>query len=164
MTRVITALAVLALAAPAAAQIRRVSVSTAGLEANGPSGAPAISGDGRYVAFASAASNLVPGDTNGLWDVFLRDRDADGDGLFDEAGAVATTRLSVGPGGVQSNGTSINPSITADGRFVCFISTASVLVPGVPGGYYQVYRLDRSTGAITLISSANDGTDRKSVV
>ena len=69
-----------------------------------PQRSPAISGDGRFVAFASAATNLVADDTNGLTDIFLRDRDTDADGIFDEAGAVATTRLSVGPGGVQSDG------------------------------------------------------------
>src|SRR5688500_1247421 len=101
MRRVLLIALVLAAAAPASGQTARVSVSTDGVGANGVSGAPAISGDGRYVAFASAATNLVAGDTNGLTDIFLRDRDTDADGVFDEAGAVATTRLSVGPGGVQ---------------------------------------------------------------
>jgi hypothetical protein len=149
--------AVLALAAPATAQVVRVSVSTAGTQADGASHAPSLSGDGRFVAFASAASNLVPEDTNGLADIFLRDRDTDADGIFDEPGAVATTRLSIGPGGVQSNGASTNPVMTPDGRYVCFVSTASTLVPGVPAGISQVYRLDRVTGGLLVMSSSNGG-------
>ena len=94
---------------PPRRQFVRLSVSTAGTQANGPSVRPAISGDGRFVVFASAADNLVAGDTNGCRDIFLRDRDTDADGIFDEAGAVATTRISVGPGGVQANGASYRP-------------------------------------------------------
>jgi hypothetical protein len=150
------ALSLAAIAVPAAAQVR-LSVATDGAQANGPSGVPAISGDGRFVAFASLASNLVAGDGNGTWDVFLRDRDVDADGVFDEAGAVSTTRLSVGMGGVDANGPSINPVITPDGRYVAFISTASNLTPGVGGGTYQVFRLDRTTGAMTLISCTAQG-------
>ena len=56
----------------------RVSVSSSGEQANGPSSTPAISGDGRYVAFASEATNLVAGDTNGNWDIFVRDRTGNG--------------------------------------------------------------------------------------
>ena len=157
MPRSLVVLGCLLLAAPVSAQVTRISVSTAGVEANGPSSVPAISADGRFVAFASAATNLVAGDTNGFWDIFLRDRDSDADGVLDEAGAVATTRLSVGPGGVQGNGTSINPVITADGRFVAYISTANNLAPGTGGGTYQVYRLDRTNGATMLVSSTNTG-------
>ena len=109
MLRASTFLACLALAAPATAQVVRISVSPAGAESNGPSTAPAISGDGRFVAFASAASNLVADDTNGLPDIFLRDRDTDADGVFDEPGAVATTRLNLGPGGVQADNASSAP-------------------------------------------------------
>ena len=115
LVRVCVALGCLVVASPAAAQVVRVSVSTAGIQANGPSDSPSISGDGRYVVFASAAGNLVAGDTNGLPDIFLRDRDTDADGLFDEAGAVATTRLNLGPGGVQANNFSYAPTMTADG-------------------------------------------------
>jgi hypothetical protein len=70
----------LGVALPASAHITRLSVSSAGDPANGDSLQPAVSGDGRLVVFASSASNLVPGDTNGAWDIFLRDRDTDGDG------------------------------------------------------------------------------------
>jgi WD40-like Beta Propeller Repeat len=148
----------LALASPAVAQIVRVSVSTAGAEGNGPSAAQAISGDGRFVAFMSAATNLVAGDTNGLPDIFLRDRDTDADGVFDEPGAVATTRLNLGPGGVQANNASSDPAITPDGRFVCFVSKATNVVPGVPAEVLQVYRLDLTTGDTILVSANDAGT------
>ena len=93
MRSLLVAAALVLAAVPASSQVVRVSVSTAGAEANGPSGPPAISGTGRYVVFASTATNFVAGDTNGVSDIFLRDRDADADGVFDEAGAVSTTRL-----------------------------------------------------------------------
>jgi hypothetical protein len=149
-------LASLAAAAPATAQVTRISVSTAGVEANGPSAAPSTSADGRYVVFASAATNLVAGDTNGVSDVFLRDRDTDADGVFDEAGAVATTRLSLGPGATQATGPSTQPAISADGRFVAFVSTAANLVAGANAAS-QVYRLDRTTGEILRVSESAAG-------
>ena len=69
--------------------MRRVSVASTGAQGlGGESTSPAISASGRFIAFQSRATNLVPGDTNGLMDVFVHDRDADGDGVFDEAGAV----------------------------------------------------------------------------
>src|SRR5689334_17711138 len=104
MTRAVSLACLLAaLAAPASAQITRVSVSTAGTEANGASFTPSVSADGRFVVFSSLATNLVADDTNGVADVFLRDRDTDTDGILDEAGAVSTTRLSLGSGSLQAN-------------------------------------------------------------
>jgi Tol biopolymer transport system component len=100
---------------------RRVSVGPGGQQANGGSRKPAISADGRFVAFESSASNLVAGDTNGHIDVFVRDRVAQ-----------VTRRVSVGPGGQQANGSSRDPAISADGRFVAFRSLASNLVAGDP--------------------------------
>jgi hypothetical protein len=149
-------LASLAVCAPAAAQITRISVSSAGAQANGPSSAPSISADGRFVVFASTATNLVAGDANGVSDVFLRDRDRDGDGTFDEAGAVSTTRISVGPGGVEATGASSQPAISADGRFVAFVSSAANLAAGA-NGVPQVYRVDRTTGAIVRVSESVAG-------
>ena len=102
----------------------RVSVSTTGLEANGSSYAPFVSVTGRFVAFCSLASNLVPNDTNGVMDVFLHDRDVDADGLFDEPGAVATTRIGE-PSGADPNGRCWSgPKVTPDGRYVVFGSLA----------------------------------------
>jgi Tol biopolymer transport system component len=105
----------------------RVSVASDGAQASGASFQPAISSDGRYVAFYSEAANLVVGDTNGVDDVFVRDRDTDGDGTFDEGGAVSTTRVSTGSGG-QANGLSGSPAISGDGQYVTFVSEASNLV------------------------------------
>ena len=141
----------LATAVPAAAQITRVSVSTAGVVANSHSRAPSISADGRYVAFESTATNLVAGDTNGMSDIFVRDRDVDADGIFDEPGAVATTRVSVGVGGVQADRHCNWPAISGDGRYVVFESRASTLVAGGMDQFH-VYRVDRTTGAIIRVS------------
>src|SRR5882672_3921736 len=95
----------------------RVSVDSSGAEANGDSFAPAISADGRFVTFSSAASNLVAGDANGANDVFVRDRQAG-----------TTTRVSVAPAGAEANDGSYSPSISSDGRYVAFLSDASHLV------------------------------------
>src|SRR5690349_7429247 len=101
-------------AAPAAGTTELISRSSAGERArHGPSGLPAVSGDGRFVAFQSRAANLVPGDTNGATDVFVRDR------LLG-----TTTRVSVASDGGQAAGSSFSPSISADGRRVAFVSGA----------------------------------------
>lgn len=91
----------------------RISVASNGSQANGPSHSPAISVDGRYVAFVSAASNLVSGDRNSVEDVFLRDRVAR-----------RTTLVSVTSSGRRGNGPSTNPRISLFGRFVVFDSQA----------------------------------------
>ncbi|MBA2715959.1 MAG: PD40 domain-containing protein [Propionibacteriales bacterium] len=99
---------------------RRVSVTTGGSQANNDSFQPTISADGRYVAFASEARNLVAHDSNGTADVFVRDR-------VDNV----TRRVSVAADGQgDSNGTSLNPAISADGRYVAFESWAKNLVSG----------------------------------
>jgi Tol biopolymer transport system component len=111
---------------------RRVSVGPGGQQANGSSRDPAISADGRFVAFRSFASNLVAGDTNGLDDVFVRDRTAQ-----------VTRRISVGPGGQQANSNSVWAAISADGRFVAFDSGASNLVAGDTNNHWDVFVRDR---------------------
>lgn len=97
----------------------RVSIASDGTQGNYMSSASSISADGRYVAFGSVANNLVPDDTNGVGDVFVRDR-----------GTGQTTRVSVASDGTQGNawGSSARPSISADGRYVAFMSPASNLV------------------------------------
>ena len=156
MRSIALACCVSVIAAPAFAQIVRVSVSSAGVEANGPSGPPSISSSGRFVVFASAATNLVTGDTNALVDIFLRDRDTDADGIFDEPAAVATTRVSLGPSSAQPDAASSAPVISADGRYVAFVSTASNLAAGA-NGLPQVYRVDRTTGNIVRVSESVSG-------
>jgi len=138
-------------------QTTRVSVSSSGAEGNGYSYSPAVSGDGRYVAFGSGASNLVAGDTNGQPDVFVHDRDIDGDGIFDEPGAILTTRVSMDSAGNQGNGNSHLPAITDDGRYVAFQSEASNLVLGDTNGYFDVFVHDRQTGETTRISLGSAG-------
>jgi len=134
----------------------RVSVAGDGTQGNDSSGGPAISADGRYVAFNSAASNLVPDDTNEHVDVFVHDR---------QTGAIE--RVSVACDGVQGNLNSMASAISADGRYVAFNSTASNLVPGDTndwvgegGGHYgwDVFVHDRQTGVTERVSIASDGT------
>jgi Tol biopolymer transport system component len=105
-----------------------------------------LSDDGRYVAFHSSASNLVDGDTNGQQDLFLYDRVAD-----------SVVRIDHAPGGAQSSGVSYNPSISADGRYVAFVSTKSDLVVGDSNGCEDAFRYDRDTGTIIRVSIGNDG-------
>ena len=105
-----------------------------------------INFDGRFVAFAANAENMVAGDTNGATDVFVRDRQAG-----------TTTRVSVGAGGVQGNGASSEPSISADGRFVAFSSLAFNLVTGDTNGQRDVFVHDRQTGTTTRVSVVTGG-------
>ncbi|MCB2188661.1 MAG: hypothetical protein KQJ78_19760 [Deltaproteobacteria bacterium] len=124
----------------------RVSVDSASNQALDNSGSPSISGDGRYVAFGSAASNLVAGDTNGNQDVFVHDRQTG-----------ETTRVSVDSAGNQGNGLSRAPAISADGRWVAFPSEASNLVAGDTNGNQDVFLHDRQTGATTRVSLSTNG-------
>jgi Tol biopolymer transport system component len=124
----------------------RVSVSTEGFQGNGDSLNGHLSGTGRYVVFSSDAANLVPGDTNGARDVFVRDRYA-----------FTTSRVSVATAGAQSNGASDWPRISADGRFVVFESAASNLVPGDTNGLADVFLRDRALGQTTRLSLTSAG-------
>jgi Tol biopolymer transport system component len=135
----------------------RVSLAQNGAEANGRSTNLAISGNGRYVVFQSEASNLVPNDTNGTEDIFVYDRDNDGNGVFDEPGGVWTFRVSVATGGAQGNGRSREPSISDDGRHVAFQSDASNLVSNDTNGIRDAFVHDRQTGQ-TLRVTAWDGS------
>ena len=114
---------------------------------NGPSSGAVVSADGRFVAFSSRASNLVAGDTNGLRDAFVRDL------------VTSKTRLmSDPPGQAQANGTSHVVDISADGRFVLFLSDATNLSPPRVGGRedrndaQDAFVRDRSTGRTELVS------------
>jgi Tol biopolymer transport system component len=126
----------------------RVSVATGGAQGNGRSDVPSISADGRFVAFHSAATNFVPGDTNGSTDVFLRDR------------LSGTTELvNVGPGGVWGNHDSQNASVSDDGRFVAFETLATNLVPGDTNGVSDILVRDRQNGTTERISVAPGGEE-----
>ncbi len=117
---------------------------------------PALSADGRYVVYESLATNLVPGDTNNATDVFVCDRDPDGDQIFDEGNSI-TTRASVGPGGLQGNGPSDNGVISGDGRRVAFRSFANILVPGDLNNKRDVFSHDRWAEATSLASVDSNG-------
>lgn len=136
----------------------RVSVADDGAEGDDNSLAPTLSTDGRFVAFESSADNLVPGDTNNTTDIFVRDRDADGDDIFDEPGAVATTRVSVASDGTQGNGGSLGPTLSADGRVIAFESLATTLVLGDTNGAIDTFVHERETGLTIQVSVASDGT------
>lgn len=122
-----------------------VSVNTNGVPGNGSSHSAVMTPDARYIAFSSAASDLVPGDTNGIPDVFVRDR-VGGTTILASVGAMSTASLTL-------PATSDSPEITPDGRFVSFYSSATNLVSGqtVPG---QVFVRDR-VGGTTLWASTN---------
>jgi Tol biopolymer transport system component len=124
----------------------RVSVGTGGGQGNANSFYSSMSADGRLVTFTSEATNLVPGDTNGVDDVFVRDRVAG-----------TTERVSVATGGGQANSISAQSDISADGRFVAFLSDASNLVAGDTNGVTDVFVHDRFTGTTERVSVATDG-------
>lgn len=112
-------------------QTERVSVASDGTEANSDAGdqqPPAISANGRYVAFSSSADNLVPNDSNGVNDIFLHDRLTG-----------VTTIASLSAGGVQSNGYSNYPSLSASGAEVGFMSEATNLVPDDTNGVTDAF-------------------------
>jgi Tol biopolymer transport system component len=141
------------------ARTTRVSVDINGGDANGVSGSPSISGDGRYVAFESAATDIAPGDVPDDVDVFVRDR------------AMGTsTPVCVDAGGGVPNGGCASPSISADGRYVAFASNASDLVAGdVDDPFTDIFVRDLVTEvtervSVTTAGDAADGSsDRPSI-
>lgn len=148
---------------PGATTTVRVSVATDGTEGIGhltESQQPALVGNGRFVAFQSYATNLVPNDTNLFLDIFVRDRDTDADGIFDEPGAVLTERVSIDSSGGQGNGDSGYASLTADGRYITFYSTATNLTAVAGGGGPQsVFLHDRTTGETIRLSETGSGAN-----
>lgn len=129
--------------------LERIDVSSTGEPANSASESPRMSADGRYVAFLSGASNLVPSDTNGTWDAFVRDRVAG-----------TTERVSVSSEGAQGNDHSrvwSGLDISADGRYVAFISAASNLVPEDTNAAWDVFVHDRQTRATERVSVSSTG-------
>src|SRR5438309_1591815 len=127
----------------------RVSVDSAGGQTNNASGegdsiSPAVSADGRFVAFVSGASNLVAGDTNFVFDVFVRDRQTG-----------TTERVNADSAAGQAHARL--PSVSADGRFVAFASLASNLVAGDTNNDFDVFVRDRQTGATERVSVDSAG-------
>ena len=125
----------------------RVSVDSNGFEGNGKSNSPSISADGRFVAFSSNATNLVPGDTNGKIDIFVHDRHLG-----------TTTLVSTHSDGTQASDHASSPSISADGLFVAFSSNATNLVAGDTNGFIDIFVRDLQNGLTTRVSVHSDGT------
>lgn len=135
---------------------RRVSLASGGAQANSGSTSPNISADGRWVAFSSSASNLVAGDTNKVADIFVHDLQTG-----------KTERVSLSSNGVQADGESVSPSISADGQWTAFSSNASNLVTSGttqcdnpqfgPHNCYAIFIHDRETGRTERVSVASTG-------
>ena len=129
----------------------RVSVASDGTQADWASYSPAVSADGRYVAFASGATNLVANDTNNAHDIFVYDRTDH-----------RITRVSISSGGAQASGSRVdlsrNPAISADGRYVVFESDATNLVNNDTNNTTDIFLHDRVTGETVRVSVASDGS------
>lgn len=109
---------------------------------------PAISSDGNIVVFQSASNNLVEGDTNGVHDIFIHNRQLN-----------KTERISVGPNGTQGDGFAIAPAISANGRYVTFISSSANLVANDNnGGTTDIFLYDVQEKKMSLVSLKDDGT------
>jgi Tol biopolymer transport system component len=124
----------------AAKTTTRISVTTDGKQGAGESVRPAISADGRYVAFQSDAP-LQSDDANKKTDIYVRDLQNND-----------TTRVSIGPGGVEGNGGSFSPSLSTDGRFLTYWSNASDLVPGDTNKTGDIFVFDRNDGSTARVS------------
>ncbi|HAT13323.1 MAG TPA: calcium-binding protein [Microcoleaceae bacterium UBA11344] len=121
--------------------LTRVSVNSLGKEGDRFSIKPSISADGRFIAFESTATNLVPGDTNNNSDVFVRDRLTE-----------ITTRISVNSTENQGKFDAFNPAISADGRFVAFESNSTKLVAADTNNTSDIFLHDRLNGSTTRVS------------
>ena len=108
--------------------------------------APSISGDGRYVAYPCGDDNVIPGDSNNAWDIFVYDRVLD-----------TTELVSVGPGGIPADAHSFHPTLSADGRFVAFQCEANNWFPKKTPFEPGVYIRDRQLGTITPVSQIPSG-------
>jgi Tol biopolymer transport system component len=126
--------------------LTRASTGLAGAQPDQDSGSPAISSDGRYVVFASGASNLVAGDSNAATDVFMLDRTVPG----------VLERVSVGPGGVQGNGFSARPSVSADGRWIAFYSSSTNFFANDTNLRDDVFLRDRQNATTTRVAEGTD--------
>jgi subtilisin family serine protease len=124
-----------------------VSVSSDEVQGNGSSSSLlSLSSDGRYVAFTSGSTNLVAGDTNARQDIFVRDRQNG-----------TTERISTSTEGAQAGEACYAPSLSADGRYVAFYSTATNLVAGDTNLSADIFVHDRQTGATSLVSRDSSG-------
>ncbi|MFK8114691.1 MAG: SdrD B-like domain-containing protein, partial [Rubripirellula sp.] len=126
-----------------------ISRSSAGTQANGSSGSPEISADGRFVTFTSSANNLVAGDTNGARDVFVRD--LVNDTIF---------RINVGFDGSEANGSvGFQSAISGDGRWIAFSSGADNIVPNDTNGVTDTFVFDTVSGTTERVSLSSNGSE-----
>lgn len=125
----------------------RISMAYDGTQANGNSVAGGISADGRFIVYASFASNIVPNDTNDRSDIFLYDRQAG-----------TTTLISLNQAGQQGNQNSVSPIISDDGRYIAFSSQATNLIPTDTSHLDDVYLYDRQLNHLELISISLSGS------
>jgi hypothetical protein len=123
-----------------------VSVNSSGELANGNSFSASVSADGHYVVFGSAATNLVPGDTNDTWDIFVHDLQTG-----------TTERVNVNDSGNQANSVSHSASLSSEGRYVAFSSSATNLVEGDTNGEGDIFVRDLQTGTTELVSVNSSG-------
>jgi Tol biopolymer transport system component len=121
-----------------------ISVSTTGGAPDNVSSNPSVSDDGCRVAFTSAATNLVAGDTNARQDVFVRDR----------CNGPTTVRASVSSAGVQGNAGSVEARISADGKHVVFVSDATNLAAATGSGFNCLFKRDLDTSTTTAITTS----------
>jgi Tol biopolymer transport system component len=127
--------------------LEMVSVASDGTQADAGVSSPVLSADGRYVAFASGATNLVTGDANGWADVFVHDRQTG-----------VTERVSVANDGSEADFLSLDFSLSGDGRYVAFASGATNLVAGDLNDHWDVFVRDRLAGTTEIASLAADGS------
>ena len=130
----------------------RVSVNTAGTEGSSDSYDPSISSDGRYVAFLSMATNLVANDVNNATDIFVRDRTTP-----------MTSRVSVSTAGSEANGASESPSISSDGQYVVFLSSASNLVINDTNVIRDVFVRDLTAMTTKRVNVSTAGTEANNI-
>lgn len=122
----------------------RISVNAAGIQGDGESISPSVSSDGRYVAFSSAATNLITADANVTSDIFLYDA---------TNGSAPLARVSVNPStALEGDGSSVSPSMSSDGRYIAFSSKATNLVTGDTNGNEDIFLYDGVGPSIIRIS------------
>ncbi|MDQ3064730.1 MAG: hypothetical protein M3Q36_00460 [bacterium] len=128
--------------------VTRISTSSSGTQASAGSAWPAIADNGRYIAFESTATNLVAGDTNNLRDIFRKDTQTG-----------TTTLVSTDSSGTQTTNNSYSPSVSADGRYVVFVSDATNLVAGDTNNLRDIFRKDTQTGTTIRVSTDSSGAE-----
>lgn len=126
----------------------RVNLGLQGEEANGYSGNPLLSGNGRFVVYRSEANNLVPNDNNGMADIFVHDLQAQ-----------STERVNLGLGGRETNGKTYEATISDDGRYVAFYSRASNLVAEDENDHLDVFVRDRVLKTTQRVSLDHQGRE-----